>query len=129
MMKQVWPLGLVLVLNCGGAVLAQSEAQSNLSLISGTQAGQLGLTAAQKQSIIELQQQTHGNLTSILTPGQLQQFQASLAQGQTTRDALQSADLNLRQKVRVKNLMEGTLEKLQTILTPAQFNQIKSSVM
>jgi len=111
--------------------LAQSpppSSSSGLALIAPEQANKLGITRDQVKAIMQLQKQAHANIESILTPGQLQQFQASLAQGATTRDALQSVDLNIRQKVRVKNVMEGVIAQLKTILTPAQFAAIQTKL-
>lgn len=106
--------------------LAQSTPPPSLSLIGSGNANKLGLTPAQIKEIIQLQKQIHSNIEGILTPPQLQQFQASLAQGVSTRDALKSADLTIRQKVRVKNVMEGASMELKTILTPEQFAEIET---
>lgn len=127
-MKQLWVYGLIIALTGAVVLPVQAESESQMSLISAGQASALDLSPAQKKALFELQKQTHTNLEAILTPTQVQQFQAGLAQGQTTRDALKAADLNIRQKIRVKDLLEGTVEQMKTILTPAQFEQIKASL-
>ncbi|AFY59761.1 hypothetical protein [Synechococcus sp. PCC 6312] len=108
--------------------LSQSAPPPDLSLIGAEDANKLGLTPPQIKGIVQLQKQIHSNIEGILTPPQLQKFQASLSQGATTRDALKSADLNIRQKVRVKNVMEGAIAELKTILTPAQFAEIQAKL-
>ncbi len=128
MSKQLLSLGLAVCLTGVMGIAVHAQSSENLSLMSSDQANKLGLTMEQKKALVQVQKQTHANIEGILTPGQLQQFQASLAQGATTRDALKSVNLELRQKIRIKNVMEGMMGQLKTILTPAQFEQIKDSM-
>ena len=134
---KIW-ISLLLAWGCwlGTGFVVSSVAQSppppppssGLALIAPEQANKLGINPNQIKAIMQLQKQIHTNIEGILTPGQLQQFQASLAQGLTTRVALKSVDLNIRQKVRVKNVMEGAITQLKTILTPAQLAAIQAQL-
>lgn len=121
-------LSVFCLFNTAPLAWSQSAPPPPLSLIGSGDATKLGLTPPQVKEIIQLQRQIHSNIEGILTPPQLQQFQASLSQGVSTRDALKAVDLNIRQKVRVKNVMEGAITELKTILTPAQFAAIESKL-
>lgn len=134
-MKKIFSVLALSTLMAAGVaptVLAQStppaSAAQGLALIGQGDANKLGLTPQQIKGIMQVQKQIHSNIEGILTPQQLQQFQASLSQGATTQDALKGTNLNIRQKVRVKNVMEGAIAELKTILTPEQFAAIQAKL-
>jgi hypothetical protein len=82
------------------------------------------LQPAQTAKLEQLSQQTLVQVKAVLTPAQVQQFDAALANGQSVRNAIKSLDLSQAQKSKLQGILKSNRSQLAQILTPQQQQQI-----
>jgi hypothetical protein len=103
------------------AAIAQSQMGSLTQLFPALVG--IELKPVQRSQLVQLSQQTLPKVQSLLSPEQLQQFNASLLKGQSMRTALSGVDLSLAQKLRLRNVFQSVKSQLNQTLTPEQQRQ------
>lgn len=85
----------------------------------------LDLTAVQQEEIDAIKAGVSEQMAEILTPEQLQTFQAAQANGDDMRSTVMSLGINRSQRSAVMNVMRAAREDINAVLTPEQRAQIE----
>jgi periplasmic protein CpxP/Spy len=83
----------------------------------------------QQASLEQLSQQTLPAVKQLLSPQQVQQFDAALQQGKSVRVALFSIDLTKSQQFTVSRKLQSVRSQLSEILTPTQQQQVMKNAL
>ena len=86
------------------------------------------ITSTQQNQIKVLNSQIYPQIQDLLTPEQLNQFQAFLAQGKGMARSLISLDLSISQKIKLLNISRSARSQLTNILTPEQKTQLSQNI-
>jgi hypothetical protein len=87
------------------------------------------LQPSQQASLVQLSQQTLPAVRRLLSPAQVQQFDAALKQGQSVRVALFSLNLSQSQQFVLARKLQSVRSQLTEILTPQQQQQVTKNVL
>ncbi len=98
---------------------SSSFLSGNSPLLQGVQ-----LTPEQQAQITALRQQTLAEVQKILSPEQLAQVQAALAEGTPLRDIASSINLSDEQRRALASQMQSVRSQASQILTPEQRQQV-----
>jgi periplasmic protein CpxP/Spy len=108
---------------------AQNNANTPLLMAQGQELPakfqSLGLTDAQKSQISEAYNQMRSEISGVLTEEQRQQYQSSVQNGGSEKEALKSLQLTEEQKTKVKTIKDSKKQKIQGILTEEQRQQLQ----
>ncbi len=87
------------------------------------------LKSTQQTYLTQLTQQTLPQIRLLLTPTQVQQFDAALKQGQSVRAAIFALDLSMSQRFKLTSQLQAVRSKLTSILTPKQQQQLTQNAL
>jgi hypothetical protein len=87
------------------------------------------LKSNQRAYLEQLTHQTLPQIKVLLTPSQVQQFDAALKQGQSVREAIFALDLSMSQRFKLTSQLQSVRSKLTTVLTPKQQQQITQNAL
>jgi hypothetical protein len=113
------------------ALVITTPAQAQLSSLTQLFPALVGVDLKSHQRVY-LEQLTHQTLPQIrvvLTPNQVQQFDAALKQGQSVREAIFALDLSMSQRFKLTSQLQSVRSKLTTVLTPKQQQQITQNAL
>jgi Spy/CpxP family protein refolding chaperone len=94
---------------------------------SGSDLAKLNLSRDQQEQIQQIQAETHNYMSEILTPEQMNQFQAGIAEGKRPPQLLFGLNLSRDQMTRIKEVMQDQQQQMSEILTPEQQEQFKQT--
>ena len=101
-------------------IVAQNENSLVLSEIDS-----LDLTDSQTQEIEAIQDEAEVQLSEVLTPEQMEEFETERAEGEDTRNILRGLGLEPSQGRDVKAILRNTRNQILMVLTPEQRAEIK----
>ncbi|MBE9216346.1 P pilus assembly/Cpx signaling pathway, periplasmic inhibitor/zinc-resistance associated protein [Plectonema cf. radiosum LEGE 06105] len=110
------------------AAQASINSSSNVTIAQAKKQGgwkRLNLTEAQKTQMQQIKQSARAEMERILTPEQLQKFQAAKASGEKKGGGFRDLNLTDAQKVELQRIGESKKSQMEAILTDEQKAQIQ----
>jgi|GEM_PF-451741 len=88
----------------------------------------LNLTSEQQTQLEQVRENIDGEIASILTPQQQQQFQSVRAQRQQLHEAMKALNLSSEQKEQMRSIKQSSRQQMNDLLTEEQRQQLRQEM-
>jgi Spy/CpxP family protein refolding chaperone len=89
----------------------------------------LELTQQQEDQLTQLRSQVRGQIETVVTPKQIEQFKGALQEKKGLRTAISAMNLSTEQRSQLRSIFRNTRTEFAKVLTPEQKQKMRQTIL